>query len=106
MTPLESALLVLALALPAFWWLNRRLAELSDPDFLREHGVVIVLDKAIEAHSEPIGRYMDRPIWETVTFKGMLYRFDHIIEASRRERLAPGELYLDPGLVYVVQSAG
>jgi len=30
---------------------------------------------------------------------GMLYRFDHITQP--RERIGRGQLYLDPGLVYV-----
>ena len=38
---------------------------------------------------------------ETVTFMGLLYRFDHIADARRRELTATRELYLDPGLIYV-----
>jgi hypothetical protein len=45
---------------------------------------------------------MGRPIWGSVTFKGMLYRFDRIQPAARREALAAGELFLEPGLVYTV----
>jgi hypothetical protein len=104
MTPLESALLFLVLALPAFWLVHRQFAKLGDPRYLRQQGVVIVLpEKAIEAHTGEIGEYMGRPIWETVTFKGMCYRFDHVVEARRRERLGPGELFIEPGLVYVVE---
>jgi hypothetical protein len=102
-TPLEAALLILVMALPAFWWTHRQFARLSDPDYLRTQGVVIVLEKAIEAHTDPIGEYMGRPVWETVTFMGMLYRFDHVLEARNRERLAAGELFIEPGLVYVLQ---
>jgi hypothetical protein len=102
-TPLESALLFLVLALPAFWLVHRQVAKLGDPRYLREQGVVIVLEKAIEAHAGEIGEYMGQPIWETVTFKGMRYRFDHIVEPRRRERLEPGELFIEPGLVYVVE---
>jgi hypothetical protein len=40
-------------------------------------------------------------IWGSVTFMGMVYRFDRILEPRRKERLAAGELYLEPGLVYV-----
>lgn len=102
MTPLEAALLVLVMALPAFWWTHRQFARLSDPGYLRGQGIVIVLEKAIEAHGGPVGEYMGHPVWETVTFKGMLYRFDHVLDARKRERLAPGELFIEPGLVYVV----
>jgi hypothetical protein len=42
-------------------------------------------------------------VWASVRFMGMEYRFDHVQDPRARERLAPGELFLDPGLVYVVQ---
>ena len=103
MTPLEAALMFLAMALPAFWWVHRKFARDSDPAYLRTQGVVIVLERALEAHSAPIGEFMGHPVWETVTFKGLLYRFDHVLESRRRERIAPGELFIEPGLVYVVQ---
>jgi hypothetical protein len=104
MSPIEAALLVVVFALPWFWFLNWQIAKLADPKYLRERGVVIVLEKALEAHADPIGEYMGQPIWASVTFKGMRYRFDHILERKKRERLAPGELFLEPGLVYVVDS--
>lgn len=102
-SPIEAGLLVAVLALPWFWFLKWQIGKLTDPRHLRRSGVVIVLDKAIEAHTDPIGEYMGQPIWESVTFKGMRYRFDHIVEQKRRERLEPGELYLEPGLVYIVE---
>lgn len=103
MTPLEAALLVLVMALPAFWWTHREFARLSDPRYLREQGVVIVRETAIEAHTAAVGEYMGHPIWESVTFKGMQYRFDHVLEARKRECIAPGELFMEPGLVYVAE---
>jgi len=102
-SPIEAALFFLVLALPAFGLLHRQIAKLSDPKYLREQGVIIVLEKAIESHSEPIGEYRGHPIWGSVTFKGMQYRFDHILESRKRERLEPGELFIEPGLVYVVE---
>jgi hypothetical protein len=103
MSPLEAALLVIVLAAPPFWWVQRQVAQLSDPDYLKDHGVVIVREKAIEAHGGAIGEYLGHPVWETVTFLGMRYRFDHVLEARKRERIAPGELFIEPGLVYVLQ---
>jgi len=48
---------------------------------------------------------MGHPIWGSVRFMGMEYRFDHIVDTrlSRRarERLEPRELFLEPGLAYV-----
>jgi hypothetical protein len=31
----------------------------------------------------------------------MEYRFGYVIDSRSRERIGPGELYLEPGLVYV-----
>jgi hypothetical protein len=100
-SPLDAALLAVILALPLFWLVVRELDRLDDPAYLRKHGVVIVLDKVLEAHSAPIGEYMGRPIWATVTFMGLQYRFDHVIERRQRDRIEPRELFLEPGLVYV-----
>jgi hypothetical protein len=44
---------------------------------------------------------MGHPIWGSVRFMGMEYRFDHVLDRKARERLAPRELFLEPGLVYV-----
>ena len=101
MSPLEVLIVFLLMALPAWWLVQRELDKLEDPRYLREHGVVIVSESALQAHSEPIGEYMGHPIWGSVRFMGMEYRFDHVLDRRARERLAPGELFLDPGLVYI-----
>ena len=103
MSPIESALIVAALAFVFRLIVLRQLDRLSDPAYLRSEGVVIVRESAIEAHSEPIGEYRGHPIWGSVTFKGMRYRFDHVIDGRLRERIAPGELFLEPGLVYALK---
>jgi hypothetical protein len=100
-SPLDAALLVMILALPLFWLVLRELDRLDDPAYLRRQGVVIVLDRVLEARSAPIGEYMGRPIWATVTFMGVQYRFDHVIERRRRDRIEPRQLFLEPGLVYI-----
>ena len=76
---------------------SRDLDKLADPTYLRAHGVVIVSESALQEHSEPIGQYLGHPIWGSVRFMGMEYRFDHVQDARKRERLAPGELFLEPG---------
>ena len=100
MTPLEASLLVALIALPFHWLVQYHLAREEDSAYLRRHGVVIVSLEAIEAHSEPIGRLHGQDIWRTVTFKGIVYGFDRVIPASRRESIAPGELYVEPGIVF------
>ena len=64
--------------------------------------MVIVLDRALEAHSAPIGRYLGREIWGNVTFMGMPCRFDRVVPERERECIGAGELYLAPGLVYAI----
>ena len=103
MSALEAATLVLLLALPWLWLVQRELAKLSDPAYLRKHGVVIVTERALESHGAPIGEYLGHPIWDSVQFMGMDYRFDHVQDRRARERLAPGELFIEPGLVYLTR---
>ena len=101
MTPLGCALLAVAMFLPFFGLVHWHFRRLEDPRYLRGQGVIIVADRILEARSAPIGSYMGCPIWGSVTFLGMRYRFDRVIDARKRERIGPGELYLDPGLVYI-----
>ena len=100
MSPLLAALVVAALAGPFLLVVLREIDRMDDPRHMRNEGVIIVAEGVIEEHSEPIGAYDGRPIWDSVTFHGMQYRFDHVIARQQRERIGPGELYLEPGLVY------
>ena len=101
MRPLEAALLVLVLALPLHALVLWPLARLDDPAYLRAHGIVVVSEEVLKDHSDAIGTFMGHPIWRTVTFKGMVYSFSRVTSPSKRERIRPHELYLEPGLVYV-----
>jgi hypothetical protein len=98
--PLEAALIVLALFLPIHWIVWRQLDRLGDPAYLRRNGVIIVVERALQSHSEPIGEYLGHPIWASVTFMGMRYRFDRILPRQKRDSIAALELFLEPGLVY------
>jgi hypothetical protein len=100
MTPIDTAILVLALTLGFLRIIYRELDRAESED-LHRCGIVIVRERVLEGHSQPIGEYLGHQIWRTVTFRGLTYEFDRIQRQSRREQLAPGELYLDPGLVYV-----
>ena len=102
MSPIDAAILVLVLALPLHWLVLRHFDQVSDPAYLRKHGVVVVTGRALQAHAEPIGQYLGQPIWASVTFMGMVYRFDHVIRPGRRDDIGAGELFLEPGLVYVI----
>ena len=102
MTPLEAILVPVALAAPILWLMHLEMDRLASPDYLRRHGVVIVKESALENFAQPIGHYMSKTVWGTVTFKGIVYRFDHVTRPERRETIGPGQLYLDPGLVYII----
>ena len=104
MSALEALVVFLLVSLPIHWLVQREFAKLADPGYLRAHGVVIVSERALQARSAPIGEYRGQPIWASVRFMGMDYRFDHVRDPKTRERLEPGELFLDPGLVYVVDA--
>ena len=101
MSALEAAVVVALVAFPLFWLVQREAAKLADPRYLRAHGIVVVSPSALEERSAPIGEYMGHPIWGSVRFMGIEYRFDHVQDPRARERLAPGELFLEPGLVYL-----
>jgi hypothetical protein len=102
MSPLEAVVLVMAIVVPVHWLIQRELAKAGDID-PRECGIVIVLERALDAHAPSIGEYMGHEIWRTVTFHGLTYDFARIESPKRREKLAPGELFLDPGLVYTAR---
>ena len=101
MNPFELLLLAGAIGLPFHLMVVREFQKLTDPRYLREQGVVILSSHALEEHALPIGTYMGQSIWESVTFKGMRYRFDRIAPPSYQNRVGPGELFLVPGLVYI-----
>jgi len=100
---LEAALIVVSLALPIYLIVRWELERLDHPAYLREHGVVVVSAKVLQDHSAPIGEYRGHPIWASVRFKGMHYRFARIIDRREREKIGPRELFLDPGLVYITE---
>ena len=100
MDPMSSLALCAVFALPFHLVVRRYVDVHTDPALLREQGVVIVHERALDDRAAPIGEYMGRPIWGSVTFKGMVYRFDRIVRPRERDLTGPGELYLDPGFVY------
>jgi hypothetical protein len=100
---METALVVLSLALPIYLVVRWELERLEHPAYLRSHGVVILSEEVLQGHSAPIGEYRGHPIWASVRFKGMDYRFARIVDGRERERIGPRELFVDPGLVYVTE---
>jgi hypothetical protein len=98
---MEAALVVISLASPIYLIVRWELERREHPSYLRQHGIVIVSENALQGHSASIGEYRGQPIWASVRFKGMNYRFARIIDRSKRELVGPRELFLEPGLVYI-----
>ena len=101
MNPLEAVALIVVLLLPLHCLVQWQFSRLHDPQFLRAQGIVVVRESALDGHTDPVGEYAGCAIWGSVTFLGMIYRFDRIARPQDKEKTGPGELYLDPGLVYV-----
>lgn len=102
MDPVFPVALCAVVALPFHLVVRHYVDVHTKPALLREKGVVIVHERALDDRSAPIGEYMGRPIWGSVTFKGMVYRFDRIVRRRERDLTGPGELFLDPGFIYRV----
>ncbi len=100
---LTLSLLVAALVLPFHWAVMLGLARWESPEFFRRFGVIIRRAEALDAHTEAIGRYQDGPIHRSVTFKGMEYEFAGIVPPRYQTRIDENELYLDPGLLYILR---
>jgi hypothetical protein len=64
--------------------------------------VIVQSETVLAARTAPIGEYLGRPIWGSLEFMGTPYRFDRVLDRRHRERIAAGELFVEPGLVYVV----
>jgi hypothetical protein len=101
MNPLEAVVLVAVLLLPFHLLVQWQFRKLTDPAQLHSQGIVVVRESALDGHAEAVGVYAGHAIWGSVTFLGMVYRFDRVARPQDKEKTGPGELYLDPGLVYV-----
>jgi hypothetical protein len=100
MDPLAAAALVIALIVPFHLLVRAQLRKVGIQERWRAESVVILEESALQSHSGPIGRYMGRDIWGSVTFEGVVYRYDRVQRPMQVANLQAGELYLEPGLVY------
>lgn len=99
MTPLEAALLIVALTLPFHLLVQWQLGLQCDPRYLRKHGVIIRREDIVERSEEVVGRYRDVDIAAALDFMGMNYRFVGIVPPGYRVKAR--ELVLPPALLYV-----
>jgi hypothetical protein len=56
---------------------------------------------APERCARPIGRYLDRTIFDSIVIGGAEYGFDRVLPPGARWSLERGERCIAPGLVYV-----
>jgi hypothetical protein len=92
--------------LPFRWAVMQELAYWESAEYFRRFGVIIRRPEALDARSEVIGRYADVPIHRAVTFKGLEYEFAGIVPPRYQARIDENELYLEPGLLYLLRRAG
>jgi len=50
---------------------------------------------------DPIGQYLDQPIYRYAIIDGRHYRFDHVCSKEMVTRLTETQRWIAPGLVYV-----
>lgn len=93
---------VIALASFITWVALSHYRYTSDPRS-RCFGVVVRRPDAFDAVADVVGRYMGLDIYERVIFKGMTYLFDRVAPPGYKDKIRGGELFLEPGLVYIAQ---
>jgi hypothetical protein len=98
---LEVAVVLIPLFTFCWFRVRRQLVERAGPAYLRARGVIVVSERALQERAAPIGEYLGHPIWGSVRFMGMEYRFARIVDPRVRSPIAPRELLLAPGRVYV-----
>jgi len=96
------AIAVVAILLaPLHFLVLYELDRLDSPAYLRKVGVIILRMEALDSCAEIIGNFKGKAIYQSVTFKGMVYEFDRIVTPGYKQRIIHDELYLEPGLIYV-----
>jgi len=91
------------------WALRTSLREMDSEIRLRETAMVAPPRKAapgsaVQTLIEPIGRYLDRPIYRYAIIEGKIYHFDHVCPEAQAGQLAVDQKWITPGLVYVRDS--
>lgn len=102
MDGLIAVALTFALVAPLHWVILRSFDRLDSAAYLRESGVVILDQRALDMCGDIIGSFSGAPIYGWLVFKGMVYEFNRPVRPAYRKRIGRDELYLDPGLLYLV----
>ena len=88
-------------SLLAFLFVQWERIRVPLPDYVRHIGAVIEQEGLVRASDKIVGSLDGRPIYATVEFMGMRYRFEAVVAPSYRHRVGPRQLYVPPGLLYV-----
>jgi hypothetical protein len=98
---LFCAAVVGAAVVPLLWAVRLERRRINDPGFLREVGIVVIAESALDGVSEVVGRYMGAQIYRDITFHGVRYVYDRIVPPAYKRFVTSSELYVEPGIVYV-----
>jgi len=64
-------------------------------------GLVVNGPDALESVADAIGRYMEIDIYELIRFRGVSYHFASVVAPDYKDSLHAGELFVEPGLLYL-----
>lgn len=97
----ELVVLAAALAAPLYFLTRLERDRVNDPQYVRRCGGVVSRERLRLGDAPVIGTYDGSPIYAQIEYLGIRYRFDRAMPPSSGFRPGAGELYVDPGLVYV-----
>lgn len=99
-----QVVVIVAILAPLYFVAHLERTRLNDPRYVRQSGVAVERDAVrVEASAELIGYYDGCEIRSAVQYLGIRYRFESVVPPSYRRQLRQGDLYVEPGLLYVVE---
>ncbi|NTV10598.1 MAG: hypothetical protein HGA47_07465, partial [Zoogloea sp.] len=84
------------------WFAMTEIRVQGTPEYWRRVGVVVRRPEALQERFEVIGRFQDHEIYAAVRFQNRIYKFERVAPATYKSFMRGGELFLEPGLLYVM----
>jgi hypothetical protein len=97
---LETVLLAATLVPAIYLLVEMERGRVSDPEHVRRFGAAVARD-ALEQEPGVIGSYDGAEIHGYVRYLGMRYRYEGVVPTHYRSSVQAGELFVEPGLLYV-----
>lgn len=95
---------LLAVLGPLYFIAHLERTRLKNPRYVRQSGVAVEREAIlVDDQAQLLGYYDGCEIRSAVVYLGIRYRFECVVPASYRRQLLPGELYVEPGLLYVLE---